>query len=85
MRSFKWCVMCGCDGPSVYARRWERSSVRPCVLGVRVSGPQDLAHPTLTTKGSLCRQCEESLQCRYISYMKRETLQEVSSFALAYP
>ena len=52
----QWCVMCGCDGPSVYTRRWERSSVRPCVLGVRVRGPQDHDHPTLTTQGWKCCQ-----------------------------
>ena len=45
----------GCDGPSVYARRWARSSVRPCGGG-RVRGPQDHEHPPLTTPGSLCRQ-----------------------------
>jgi hypothetical protein len=56
VRSFQWCVICGCDGPSVYARRWERSSVRLWVLGVRVRGPQDHEHPPLTTQGWKCCQ-----------------------------
>ena len=55
MRSCNGCVTCGCDGPSVYARRWARSS-----------GQQDHEHPPLTTQGSLCSQYEESLQRRYI-------------------